>query len=230
MATIRWIVSVISLIVPLLPVFQRVEQREREEEAAGAKIAVKKKKGKGKSSGRQAKLTSDGAELSSNSLKITRPSPFAETIEPTIPEFNSQPKKPSAGGRRAKKEPNASSEVKVEAGNPPKSTGKTPEKVAAAKSVKEAFGLDDDEKPPSSLMERIAAKKPTKQSTIRFPKAPAAKRSKKADKEVVELDESDEEEDIEEFMDYDTPPPSRQMPTRKKVRTGLSKSCNGVRI
>ncbi len=190
-----------------------MEQQEREDEAAGAKIAVKKKKGKGKSSGRQTKLTSDGAASSSNSLKITKPSAFAEPIDPRIPEFNAQPKK-----ARAKKEPGAGKALKTEGRTSAKSAGKSPEKKAAVKSIKEAFGIDDDEAeiPPLSLMERVAAKKPSKQSTLKFTKAPVPKRQKKAEKDVLELDD-DDSDDEGDFMDYDTPPPARQMPTRKKV-------------
>ena len=67
----------------LLP--QRVEEQEKEEEAAGARITVKRKRGKGKTTGRQTKLTGDSG--SSNSLKETRPSPFAEVVDPVIPGF-----------------------------------------------------------------------------------------------------------------------------------------------
>lgn len=80
-----------------------MESLEREEEEAGAKITVKKKKtAKGKSSFRQTKLASGGEK---NSLEVTKPSPFAETIEPSIPEFNANPKKPGGGRKRAKAEP-----------------------------------------------------------------------------------------------------------------------------
>ena len=67
---------------------------ELEEEVSGAKIAVKRKKTKGKTTGRQTKLTSEG---SSSSTKLTRPSAFAETIDPAVPEFNAEPKKTSGG-------------------------------------------------------------------------------------------------------------------------------------
>ena len=80
-----------------------MEALEREEEEAGAKITVKKKKtAKGKSSFRQTKLASGGEK---NSLEVTKPSPFAEAIEPSIPEFNANPKKPGGGRKRAKAEP-----------------------------------------------------------------------------------------------------------------------------
>lgn len=80
---------------------QRVEAAELEEEAQGARITVKKKKGgKGKASVRQTKLAS-GAEK--NSLVVTKPSPFAEAIDPIIPEFNANPKKAGSGRKRGVK-------------------------------------------------------------------------------------------------------------------------------
>ena len=72
---------------------QQVEQLELQEEAAGAMITVKKRKGK--TTGQQTKLTSCTG-VSGSSLKVTRPSPFAETIEPTVAE----PKKGSSGRGR----------------------------------------------------------------------------------------------------------------------------------
>lgn len=75
-----------------------MEAAERDEEEAGAKITVKKKKaGKGKSSFRQTKLAAGGEK---NSLEVTKPSPFAEGIDPVIPEFNANPKKTGGGGRK----------------------------------------------------------------------------------------------------------------------------------
>ena len=59
-------------------------------------ITVKKRKGK--TTGRQTKLTSC-AGSSSNSVKVTRPSPYAEAIEPIIPQFNPEGKKKGSGGR-----------------------------------------------------------------------------------------------------------------------------------
>ena len=58
-----------------------MEQLEQEEATAGSMIAVKKTKGKGKSIGRETKLP-----LSTNSL-VTQPTPFAEAIDPVVPEF-----------------------------------------------------------------------------------------------------------------------------------------------
>lgn len=80
-----------------------MEEEERAEEAAGARITVKKK-GKGKAAGRQTKLT--GGSNTGNSLKETRPSPFAEVVDPVIPEFCTEKKKPAGKGRkRVKAEP-----------------------------------------------------------------------------------------------------------------------------
>lgn len=190
----------------IIPVVQRVEQQERADEAAGATITVKRKKGKGKSTGRQTKLTSSGSTSSGgNSLKVTKPSAFAEMVEPSIPEFNAQPKKTAAKGLgrgRVKKETTLGSEV----------GGASPEKLAAVKAVKDAFGLsDDDETPPPSLSERLAATKPAgKQTTLKFQKAPR--------KKVLILDDdSSEEDDLE--MDFDTPP--KPAPSKAKVRVLL---------
>ena len=84
---------------------QRVEEEERAEEAAGARITVRKRKGKGgKVAGRQTKLTS--ASDSGNSMKETQPSPFAEVVNPIIPDFCTERKKPVGRGRgKVKSEP-----------------------------------------------------------------------------------------------------------------------------
>ena len=151
-------------------------------------ITVKKKKGKGKTTGRQTKLTSC-AGSSSNSLKFTRPSPFAEEIEPIVPEFNAEPKKASSSRGKGKIKAEKDSKEGIK-------TGKSPEKLAAAKAVKDAFGLSDDETPPPSLYERLKVKS-SKQSVLKLEKVP-----KKA---VVESEPSDLEDD-DAFMEIDTPP------------------------
>ena len=112
---------------------------EREEEEAGAKIIVKKKKAsKGKSSFRQTKLASGGEK---NSLEVTKPSPFAEAIEPSIPEFNANPKKPGGAGRkRAKAEPKIESGGKDEGGEE-----KGEEASKKPKLLKDVQILDDAE-------------------------------------------------------------------------------------
>ena len=138
-----------------------MEQLEQEEAAAGSIIAVKNKKGKGKSTGRQTKLTST-AGVSTNSFKVTQPSPFAEAIDPVIPEFNAQPKKASGGRGRGK------AAIKMEEDSKEGIT-KSPEKTAAAKAVRDAFGLSDDETPPPSLFERLKGKG-KKQSQLKFQK------------------------------------------------------------
>lgn len=79
-----------------------MEEEEKAEEAAGARITVRKK-GKGKG-GRQTKLTGGMDGGTCNSLKETRPSPFAEAVNPVIPEFCAEKKKP-AGRGRVKAEP-----------------------------------------------------------------------------------------------------------------------------
>lgn len=107
---------------------QRVEQQQREDAEAGAMITVKRKKAKGKSSGRQTKLTSGGAQ-GSNSIKITKPSPFAEAIDPSIPEFNAEPKK--AGSRGKGKGKDAVKMEKTETDSPEKS----PKKAAAPRQM-----------------------------------------------------------------------------------------------
>ena len=171
------------------------------DEQAGATITVKKRKGKGKSTGRQTKLT--GTTSTGNSLKITKPSPFAETVEPTIPEFNAQPKKASGKGPGR---PKVKKEKETSLTSEPTKPGQSPEKLAAAKAVKDAFGLSDDETPPASLSERLAAKKPSgKQTTLKFPKKKAWESE----------DDTSEEEDMD--LEFDTPPPIKKAPPKAKV-------------
>ena len=174
-----------------------MEQLELQEEVAGAMITVKKRKGKGKTTGRQTKLTS-GAGASSNSLKITRPSPFAEAIDPVVPDFNAEPKKGSSGRGRGKP-------MKVKAEKDTKEGIKTTEKMAAAKAVKDAFGLSDDETPPPSLYERLKAK-PARQSVLKLEKIQM--------KAAVDSEPSDLEDD-DAFMEVDTPPLKPKKPVAK---------------
>ena len=64
-----------------------MKRNEQAEEAtAGSMVAVKKRKGK--IAGRQTKHTST-ARVSTNSFKATQPSPFAEAIDPVIPDYRS---------------------------------------------------------------------------------------------------------------------------------------------
>ena len=116
--------------MPYFPHMQRVEEEERAEEAAGARITVRKRKGKGgKVAGRQAKLT--GASDSGNSMKETQPSPFAEVVDPVIPEFCTERKKPVGRGRgKVKSEPQV--EGKDTSEDDPKQT-KLPVEVSKVK-------------------------------------------------------------------------------------------------
>ena len=90
--------------VCVLLLLQRVEEEERAEEAAGARITKKKKTNKSKQGGRQAKLTGSSTD-SGNSFKETRPSPFAEVVDPVIPEFSTERKTAGKGRGRVKAEP-----------------------------------------------------------------------------------------------------------------------------
>ena len=187
-----------------------MEELEREEAAAGSMIAVKKKKGKGKSTGRQTKLTSI-AGVSTNSFKVTQPSPFAEAIDPVVPEFNAQPKKASGGrgrGKGIKMEEDSKEGIKIT---------KSPEKTAAVKAVKDAFGLSDDETPPPSLFERLK-EKGKQQSVLKFQK-----------KMSVDSGPSDLEDNDNALMEIETPPrktaAKKQMNQKKPgVKAGKKRS------
>ena len=113
---------------------QRVEAVERSEEAEGSKIAVKTTKKKGKSSGRQTKLPTG-----QNSLKHTKPSPFAEKIDPIIPAFNANPKKASAARLKKVKSASESSPIEI------KGKGKVAKQKGAAKAITaDSFFSDED--------------------------------------------------------------------------------------
>ncbi len=74
-----------------------METAEREEQASGASISIKRsKKSKGKAASRQTTLTAS----CKSSIELTKPSPFAEFIDPKMPEYNANPK---AARPRAKK-------------------------------------------------------------------------------------------------------------------------------
>lgn len=148
---------------------------ERQEEAAGSKIAVKRAaKSKGKSSGRQTKLPMSGQ----NNLKHTKPSPFAEAIEPNIPEFNAVPKKPSVVRQKKQKPTGEKGTGTGEKGGTPeeseesgrKSAKQQPskkEKIATAKAIAESFDLSGDEEvmDDMDLGSRLALNKPTRTKT-----------------------------------------------------------------
>ena len=210
-----------------------MEQLEQEEAAAGSMIAVKRKKGKGKTTGRQTKLTSTGG-VSTNSFNITRPSAFAEEIEPTIPEFNAQPKKASGGrgrGKAVKMEEESKEGIEL---------SKSPEKKAAAKAVKDAFCLSDDETPPPSLFERLK-EKGKQQSLLKFqkktgpsdddvimevetpPKKTAGKKQKDANqkKPGVKAGKKRSQKTLEAFMDSEDS--DSDVPIPKKAKKTISK-------
>ena len=129
---------------------------------------------------RQTKLTS-GAEK--NSLEVTKPSPFAEGIEPIIPDFNANPKKPGGGkpggGRKrgVKAEPAEAADTSLKEEG---STGDGEEKANEAK-------LE-----PLDVLVAGGSKKPVKATTA----APAKKKPKTKsvvqDVDVMEIEDSDD--------------------------------------
>lgn len=153
---------------------------EREEEEAGAKIVVKKKKaGKGKSSFRQTKLVAGGEK---NSLEVTKPSPFAEGIDPVIPEFNANPKKAGGGGRKRA--------VKAESSDAADTSLKE-ESNQGEEGAKVGEGKTKDAKMESFEDALVATEKPTA-TTISSATGAAATRKKTKTKCVVMLDDDDE--------------------------------------
>lgn len=157
-----------------------------EEEEAGAKITVKKKKGssKGKSSFRQTKLTSGGEK---NSLEVTKPSHFAEGIEPTIPEFNANPKKPGGGRKKVKAEP-----VEV---------------VDSGEMDESKEGEVETKKPktePVEVVENNEVKKEVKVPARKKAKVVAAK-PVVVDEEEIEIDDDDEDIDDMDVRTYLVP-------------------------
>ena len=164
-----------------------MEEEERAEEAAGARITVKMRKGKGgKVTGRQTKLT--GASDSVNSMKETQPSPFAEVVDPVIPEFCTERKKPIGRGRgKVKSEPQndgkdtskddpkqtkltvEASKVKVEGKSKKTSSEKSEAKKRKVTEMIESFEIssdsggegawDEEEIEKKSLRERIQLRK-----------------------------------------------------------------------
>ena len=160
-----------------------MEALEREEEEAGARITVKKKKGgKGKSSFRQTKLNTGGEK---NSMEVTKPSPFAEAIEPNIPEFNANPKKPGAGRKRIKAEPTEKSDASPNKGS---EGGEKEGEVAAKKQKTELVEGEEEE-----------GKSESKPATVTV----AAKKRSKTVKVKELMDEDSEMEIWEESDDTD---------------------------
>lgn len=131
---------------------QRVEAVERSEEAEGSKIAIKSTKKKGKSSGRQTKLP-----IGQNSLKHTKPSPFAEKIDPIIPAFNANPKKASATRTKKVKGAESSASSSME----PKAKGKAGKLGKRAKAIADGFFSDEesDEEEVPDLDSRLGARR-----------------------------------------------------------------------
>ncbi len=174
---------------------QKVEATEREEMESGATIAIKRsKKSKAKSGGRQTTLTASNK----NSLEITKPSPFAEAIQPKIPEFNADPKTSKV---RAKKEP----KVPKQTGRGKKVAAKVSdgiklmEKSASEKAKDFGFG-DSDNEESMSLAERIS-----KNSK----KGDGKQKQTKLNFEPVSTKESDDplsDEDELMNLEFDTPP------------------------
>lgn len=162
---------------------QRVEAAEREEEVSSAKIAVKKKKtGKGKSSFRQTKLASASGEK--NSLEVTKPSAFAEGIDPVIPEFNANPKKTGGGRKKAKTEPTGDADGSL----------KEELKEETVGSAGQSGDKKADVVVPVDVLEGKPVKKPTKPVTA----AVVGKKRAKTKPVIV-----DDEDEIEEIVDSD---------------------------
>ena len=150
-------------------------------------------------------------------LEVTKPSPFAEVVQP---DFNTEPKKTSAGrGRKGKAA--ATEAVKKEKSNSSVIKGESAEvaqeKKAATKAVRDAFELSDSETPPPTLADRIAKKSA----------APATRKAsnlkQKSLKVLKKVDfESDIEDDDDFAMEVDTPP----LPIGKPVKTKTAKATN----
>ena len=151
---------------------------------------------------------------------MTKPSPFAEVVQPNIPEFNAEPKKAGAGrGRKGKAA--ATEAVKKEKSNSSVIEGESAEvaqeKKAATKAVRDAFELSDSETPPPTLADRIAKK----------PAAPATRKASNLKQKTLKvLKKVDSESDIEDnddfAMDVDTPP----LPKGKPVKTKTAKATH----
>ena len=80
-----------------------MEQLEQKEATAGSFDSSEEKEGKRQNHGKTDITYLSSGGVTTNSFKITQPSPFVEVIDPLIPVFNAKPKKTS-GGRGRKKE------------------------------------------------------------------------------------------------------------------------------
>lgn len=166
-----------------------METLEREEEEAGAKITVKKKKAaKGKTSFRQTKIASGGEK---NSLEVTKPSPFAESIEPTIPEFNANPKKAGGGRKRAKAEPKeeagGASSSKDSDGKEEKEDGEVATKKAKTEPAIEVMDEEGERKVEEAKPAPAVAKNK------------AASKWKFGDDSDVEISEDSDDDDVRKY-------------------------------
>lgn len=228
---------------------KKFEQQEKEEEAAGMTITAKKKKPK---TGRQAKMTASGALGSTKPSAVTKPSPFAEIVDPIIPEFCSEKVKAKKPGKAAsKKEKEDPKQKKLdfiedkkddvhvdEMGDmisiddptpPPDDHIPSPAKRPAPSRkapVKETVEEDDDfnTKKPSK-------KTSTKQSKITF-KKPAKDKPKTTTKQKKKAPlinfSFDEDPSIDDLSDEDIPPPPKKKPattTTQKQQTKKRKAA-----
>ncbi len=195
-----------------------MEEQEREEEVAGSKISVKRTKAKGgKASGRQTKLPT----ATQNSLKHTKPSPFAETIAPEVPQFNPNPKKASVPRLkvvRVKKDKGEDG-VKGESSEVSEGTeAKKKSKIAAATAIKESFissGEEDDEVDVSMDLATRIANRPSR--------AKAAPTSYAVDLSDNESGEREDQGDVLTNSGSDTKQASK--PSSKTVKLSSSNTA-----
>ena len=122
-----------------------------------------------------------GAEK--NSLEVTKPSPFAEAIEPSIPEFNANPKKPGAGRKRIKVE----SEEEVGASSRNACEEERVEKEFSTNPKKQRAGWKRAKVEP---MEEVGASSRMAREGCEEEKAGAVKKMRKA---LIVMDDSDVE-------------------------------------
>ena len=204
-----------------------MEEEEKAEEAAGARITKKKKKTKGKQ-GRQAKLTG-GKVDSGNSLKETRPSPFAEVVDPNIPEFCAEKKKPVGRGRgKVKADPDAAADkadpkqkklkfegdkVKEEGAEKAAKSGAVQAKKRKVKEVVDSFAISSGSE---SEGERGAGKTLRERIELRKTKTADYKKDLSGDESVASV-ESEGSWKSGSDADIDAPPPT------KKVKTAATK-------
>ena len=188
----------------------------RKEEEEGAKIAIKKAvKVKGKTSGRQTKLPVTGK----NNLQHTKPSHFAEAIDPLIPEYNANPKKPTAVRTKKRKE-----EVHGEEEHDDESEGeqisesnekpKKPTAVRTKKRKEEVRGEEEhDDKSEGGQIPESNEKL----------KKPTAVRAKKRKEEVRGEDEHSDSNEVEYIPKYENSKKPAAVPTKKQKGVARAK-------